>query len=270
MTPHKPELKKSVLIIEDHSESCNVLKQMLRRRGLHAECCESLSEAQSCVRMAEQRDAPFSCIVSDLALPDSTALDTIVSLKRMREEIGIPIRAISGIQDPEVIEACRKAEIPLILKGTSAEGIMESVLYAISEREPDPEVYEMIADNRAHAREISTGFFHNWSSLAKAFTIAGVVISTLLGAITLGGFLYHRIEDNILRSESAAGHFTQIDKDLKRHEGLITDNADRIRKREDDNIKVFGKLEEMSRKIDSDKSDYTAQLNRIEAKVDRK
>lgn len=265
-----PELKKSVLVIEDHAESCHVLKLMLRRRGLHAECAESLSEALRCLEVAERQNRPFSCLVSDLALPDSNALETVESLRRLKERSSIPVRAISGVQDPHVIEACRVARIPLILKGTSAEGIMESVLYAIAESDPDPEIDEMIADNRAHHREIPQGFFHGWSSVTKFFTIAGIIIGTFLSAIALGGWLYHSLEDSILKRKDADSHFVQLDEKMKRMDGQISDNSERIRKREDDNIKIFAKLDELKEKIESNRNDYTAQLNRIEAKVDRK
>lgn len=265
-----PELKKSVLVIEDHAESCAVLKQMLRRRGLHAECAESMKEGISCLDVAERQGRPYSCVVSDLVLDDSNALQTVEALKLLRQRSKIPIRAISGVQEPSVIEACRMAGIPLILKGTSAEGIMESVLYAIAEQQPDHEIYEMIADNRAASREVKAGLFQNWSATGKIFATAGVIISTLLGALTLGGFLYHRLEDTILKRKEADSHFGLIDDRLKLHDEQIAGNADRIRKREDDAIHVSEKIDALSTKLDTNKADFTAQLNRIEMKVDRK
>lgn len=264
--PAQAHIKKSVLVIEDHSESCELLKHMLRRRGLYAECAESMAEGISCLDVARKSGRPFSCVVSDLSLKDSNAMQTIVALKELSNRI--PVRAISGVQDPDVIEACRVARIPLILKGTSAEGIMESVLYAISERHSDPEIYEMIADNRTRAREIKQGFFHNWSGVKKAFAIAGVIATTTLSTLALGGYLYHALEDRVLSGKTSVDHFEKVDKDMQSVQNVQKDNAARIRAIEDNNIKIFAKLEEIVNIQGSNKTDYTSQLNRIEAKVD--
>lgn len=264
--------KKSVLVIEDHSDTCHVLKQMLRRRGLHAECAESMAEGISCLKIAEQQGHPFSCVVSDLALSDSNAMESVESLKRLKQRTGLPIRAISGVQEPDVIEACRMARIPLILKGTSAEGIMESVLYAIAEKEPGPEIAEMIADNRSRSREIvaAQGFFAGWSKLAKMGTALGVILSTLLAAISLGGWGYSKFEDSILKRKDNEQHFAEIDRRQKEQDAMIADNSERIRKREDAGIELSGKISELSGKIEQNRVDFGKHLDRIEAKIDRK
>lgn len=263
---------KSVLVVEDHNESCVALKEMLKRRGLHAECAKTIKEAEGSLEYRERMGTPFSCVVSDLVLPDSNAMETVAWLKETNRRL--PVRAISGVQDPDVIEACRMAKIQLILKGTSAEGIMESVLYAVTEsaQEPDREVFEMIADNRSQQRELKPfrkGFFQNWTTTGKIFAVAGVVVSTVSGTLALGGVLYHSIEDKILKSAKVEEHFAIIDSQLAANLAERTTINGKVRTIEDANIKIIGKLDELARQIDGNKSDYNLQLDRIERKIDR-
>jgi CheY-like chemotaxis protein len=253
---------KSVLVIEDHPDSCQVLKEMLKRRGLHAECADTIREAESCIMFAESQGKPYSCIVSDLGLGDSNALQTVEWLKKVSNKL--PVRAISGIQDPAVIEACRTARIPLILKGTSAEGIMESVLYAITERDtpPDREIINIIADNRKHQREVhdpgqpdsghrdNDGAFSSWSKTGKAITKFGVIVGTLTATLTLGAWLYRGLEDRILDAASTKTHLALIDSKISDGAEQRKQHGDKIRALEDNRLEVNLKLTSINEKLD--------------------
>lgn len=245
-----PGSGKSVLVIEDHEDSCSVLKQMLRRRGFHAECASTLGEAESCLNFAEAQGRPYHCVVSDLGLGDSNAEQTVAWLKKISHRL--PVRAISGLTDPEVIEACRTARIPLILKGTSAEGIMESVLYALTERDtkPDREIMHMIADNRKDQRELHAVESHGWGKAGKIVLKAGAFIGTVLAAGTLGATLFHSLEERILDAARTKSQFEFIDKKLLDAGVERKENAQKIRVLEDTRIETNGKLAAINEKLD--------------------
>lgn len=252
---------KSILVIEDHADSCEILKEMFHRHGMQAECAAKFEEGMIVARARSRTGCPFSCILTDLTLPDSTAEQTV---KRLHEFGSVPVRAISGTADPAIIEACRRAGVHLILKGTSAEGILESILLAIADHEPSPEIYQMLATNRPPIRELipaprRVGFWSNWSPFGKAVAIIATVLSMMATALTLGGTLYKGIEDKVVANEHIRERFAIIETELKFNKEQREKNVERLEKLEDDRIRMFAKLDQI-----------VADVGRIESKLERK
>lgn len=176
---------KCILLIEDHPDSCDALKAMLERRGARAECAATLQEGRVVERSARMAGRPFDCIVCDIGLPQVTYHEVIEALQGFISN-GIPVRAISGTSNPEVVAACANAKVALIMKTTPAEGIMESVLYALAENpktgnidEIAPEIIANSASSRVIPKEKELWFFTKWPKWAQ-------LLSSILMMVTLG------------------------------------------------------------------------------------
>jgi DNA-binding response OmpR family regulator len=139
-----------VLIIEDHQESCSALKRLLEIKHFRAECVTSLKEGKKTLAEKQAEGNPFHLVLADLCLPDSDARATLDWLRSLE----IPTRAMSGIDDPDIIEYAASLGVKLIAKATSPEGILESVFYAFLERKPDRDAARQIANVRKNQREI--------------------------------------------------------------------------------------------------------------------
>lgn len=175
---------KCILLIEDHPDSCEALRQMIARRGGKAECACTLQEGIIVERAARQAGHPFDCVISDLGLPGSTISAVLETLREFKSQ-GIPVRAITGVADENIIAQCIALQIPVILKGTTAESIMESVIYALAENPKTGDVYEVakaLLDNKEIVREVpahTSWFFVTWPKWAQALTSLGAIFGVL-------------------------------------------------------------------------------------------
>ena len=92
---------KRVLLVEDHSDSREVLANLLRRWGIEVETAANLAGA------LELLSQPFDAIISDISLPDGTGYAVISEAKRRRKET-LAI-ALSGYSSPIDIEIGKSA-----------------------------------------------------------------------------------------------------------------------------------------------------------------
>lgn len=245
---------KCILIIEDHAESCDAVKKMIERRGGSAECAHTVKEGVVLERIKRECGKPYDCIVSDLGFPQSSTADTIEVLRGFLSN-GIPVRALSGSSEPETVAACLDAGIKLILKGTAAEGIMESILYAIAENSNSniAEVAEEIIDNRAVTREIpkhsQVWFFVNWPKW-------GQVVGAAVSILTIGGTIV-TVSTAMIKSVNARAVSDEAARRVLLESAAIAEKVKKderdIRELQDDRIKIFEKLTfltESSRRIE--------------------
>ncbi len=263
----------SVLIIEDHPESSEALEKLFWTRGLKSECVRTLEEGIVLFNFHKDKSNPFGCVVVDLCLPDSDAAKTLNAAKEAF--VGTPIRGISGVQEPEIIELAHASGIPLILKGTSGVGIVESVLHAIAEENPSGEVFNMIAANRRPQREIlpfepvRQWFFAHWPRWVKVCTAAGAILSVIGASATMGGNLYGGIKARGAIAQTLVERDRQVDSKFAQDEKILYEHTSQLGTLHDDNIKMNGKLDELTRRIEENKQDSKEQLNRIERAIGR-
>jgi signal transduction histidine kinase len=84
-----------ILLVEDHQDTLEVLRQLLAWQGYEVRTAGSIAEA-----IAAGEDFAFDIVVSDIGLPDGRGTDLLVQL---REKVGRSVRAIAmsgfGMQD---------------------------------------------------------------------------------------------------------------------------------------------------------------------------
>lgn len=78
----------SILLVEDHEDSAEVLARLLRLRGYRVEIAATVADA---IRLA--RSERFDLLISDIGLPDGTGVDLIHEIRR---DSSIPAIALTG------------------------------------------------------------------------------------------------------------------------------------------------------------------------------
>jgi DNA-binding response OmpR family regulator len=81
-----------VLIVDDHTETTELLRILLARRGFEVTTARSVATA-----IAAVEEAPVDVLVSDINLPDGDGCDL---LRRLREARPLPAIALSGLDRP--------------------------------------------------------------------------------------------------------------------------------------------------------------------------
>ena len=91
----------SILLVDDHPDSLDLLARLLRRCGHEVETARRVDEALDAV--ARRR---FDILVSDIGLPDGCGTEV---MRRIREEQGTPGIALTGHGEDHYVQACADA-----------------------------------------------------------------------------------------------------------------------------------------------------------------
>ena len=91
----------SILLVDDHSESLDLLARLLRRCGHSVQTAARVDDAVRAV--ARQR---FDILVSDIGLPDGSGTDI---MRAIRAEQGVPGIALTGYGEDDNLRACEEA-----------------------------------------------------------------------------------------------------------------------------------------------------------------
>ena len=91
----------TILLIEDHVDTAEVMKQLIRSLGHEVSVVGLVADA-----LAATQSAGFDLIVSDVGLPDGTGLDFI---KAFREHSDVPAVALTGFGTDEDVRRCLDA-----------------------------------------------------------------------------------------------------------------------------------------------------------------
>ena len=90
---------KTVLLVEDHEDSAEMMCMMLDLQGLQVTSCRTIAEA---VRHAGTHR--FDILISDIGLPDGTGMELIQRLRAAG--VAVPAVALSGFgMDSDVAQA---------------------------------------------------------------------------------------------------------------------------------------------------------------------
>jgi CheY-like chemotaxis protein len=91
----------SILLVEDHQDSAEVMSRLLREKGYFVETCSRVAEA---IKIAGERQ--FNLLLSDIGLPDGTGIDLI---HQIRQHSSIPAIALTGFGMDQDIERYKTA-----------------------------------------------------------------------------------------------------------------------------------------------------------------
>jgi CheY-like chemotaxis protein/two-component sensor histidine kinase len=91
----------SILLVEDHKDSAEVMARLLRAKGYSVETCATVAEA---LKITNERH--FNLILSDIGLPDGTGIDLI---RQLREHSSIPAIALTGFGMDQDINRYKEA-----------------------------------------------------------------------------------------------------------------------------------------------------------------
>jgi PAS domain S-box-containing protein len=123
---HHPKL--SVLLVEDHEDTAQVMQNVLRQLGHEVELCSTVAAA--CQKLETQE---FDIILSDIGLPDGTGIDLI---KAARAIVQTPAVALTGYGMAEDVERCRQAGFDEHLTKPIDIERLQQTLSRISSKEP--------------------------------------------------------------------------------------------------------------------------------------
>src|SRR5438477_1258170 len=107
-------LRPMILIVDDHFDSCEVLKRLLAQRGLEARCAHSAHEAMEMLK----EFTPTVAVLDDM-MPEATGVDLLKEMRRNPETAGIRVIFFSAVFDYDrQREAKRLGAKDWMVKGT--------------------------------------------------------------------------------------------------------------------------------------------------------
>ena len=90
----------SILLVDDHTDSLDLLARLLRRCGHSVETAKCVEEAARAVGRKR-----FDLLVSDLGLPDGSGTEVM----RLVRDAGTPGIALTGYGEERLIQECEEA-----------------------------------------------------------------------------------------------------------------------------------------------------------------
>jgi CheY-like chemotaxis protein len=103
-----------ILVVDDHPDSCDVLRRLLSQRGLEAKCAQSAHEATALMEQSKP-----NVIVLDDMMPDTTGLTLLKQIRDNPEWADIKVIFYSAVFDfDRKREAQRLGVKDWLVKGT--------------------------------------------------------------------------------------------------------------------------------------------------------
>jgi CheY-like chemotaxis protein len=99
--PDEAQRPLSILLVEDHADSLNLLARLLRRCGHTVETARRVQDAKQAVEQHK-----FDILVSDIGLPDGSGTEV---MRALREAQGAPGIALTGHGEDHHIQDCAEA-----------------------------------------------------------------------------------------------------------------------------------------------------------------
>ncbi len=125
-----------LLLVEDHSDTANVMARMLRRRGYHVTVASSVAQAKAAALAAHNalddggRSRAFGLVISDLGLPDGTGHDLMRELRETYRLSGI---ALSGFgMDEDVQRALDAGFVKHLTKPVEFDSLVTNIREALA------------------------------------------------------------------------------------------------------------------------------------------
>lgn len=90
--PHKSDLKKRVLLIDDSPFFCRLMRPMLQSAGYDVVSVGSAAEAMALCRQGQR----FEAVISDIEMPDTNGLQLAMQIRRLPMGKDVPLLAMSS------------------------------------------------------------------------------------------------------------------------------------------------------------------------------
>jgi two-component system, cell cycle sensor histidine kinase and response regulator CckA len=160
--------KITVLLVEDNEGDVRLIRRMLRDSpdlAFSIQHADTLSSALDFLARAK-----WGIILLDLALPDSSGLDTLQAIIHRAPEI--PIIVLTGLSDEKVaVEAVRRGAQDYLVKGDiGGRLLIRSICYAIERRQAEDE-RESLRAQLIHAQKmealgtLAAGIAHDFNNI---------------------------------------------------------------------------------------------------------
>lgn len=137
------KIKIAALLIEDSPDDAELLKASLCEQdfsSMQVRWCQRLSDG-----LALLKSERFDVVLLDLSLPDSNAIQTVISVRNALPSI--PIVILSGLDDQEAaLEALKEGAQDYLLKGKSnGDSVFRAVRYAIERKRAEESLRDFAA-----------------------------------------------------------------------------------------------------------------------------
>jgi CheY-like chemotaxis protein len=101
-----------ILIVEDEHICFKVGKIFFEMCGCEIEHAESGEDALLLFTQRVQEKTPYNAIYMDIGLPKMNGIDTCIAIRKIESDAAlspVPIIAVTGNNDPQMINACLSA-----------------------------------------------------------------------------------------------------------------------------------------------------------------
>jgi len=110
----------SILLVEDHVDTLNLLARLLRRDGHTVDAAPTVRDA---LRLADGRR--HDLVISDIGLPDGTGLDLLSELRMVYD---VPAIALTGYGEEHYADLCTAAGfITRMVKPITYERLVQAI-----------------------------------------------------------------------------------------------------------------------------------------------
>src|SRR5437870_5172902 len=113
-----------ILIVDDHPDSCQMLKRLVEKVGYRAHSVSSGREALGFITAVRPR-----LVIMDLIMPEMSGMELLSMMKQREDLAGIPVLIYTGNSDPQLREdALAMGAIDYAIKAqTSMTGLLERI-----------------------------------------------------------------------------------------------------------------------------------------------
>jgi CheY-like chemotaxis protein len=105
-------MNKCILIVEDENICFKVSKIFFEMCGCEIEHAESGEDALQLFTQRARDKSPYRAVYMDIGLPNMNGIETCIAIRKFETDAAlspVPIIAVTGNNDPEVINACLSA-----------------------------------------------------------------------------------------------------------------------------------------------------------------
>ncbi|RQO59355.1 hypothetical protein DBR47_11960 [Paucibacter sp. KBW04] len=105
---------KAVLVVDDHAEACEIMREMLEAMGMTVRCANSGQQAVEMVKQAAEQ-APFALVFMDWQMPQMSGLDAVQAIRDLRLPNCPQFVMVTAFGREDLMRSAESAGLPHIL-----------------------------------------------------------------------------------------------------------------------------------------------------------